>query len=243
MADFEELSFVIPGHTPETMPLNRLLEYLHEITHIVGESEKLHLVAVRESSCAPIFHTDVETALRVKANAEKVERGDGTKKQVDAYNNVRRMLRRDRVWDRPALLRTPKSVVMTIAAAPEETELSGIRQASSVDGALIKIGGAGEYASIQLQDLEGKIISGFTAKRAVAKELAHHMWDPVRLSGVGQWCRNDEGQWELERMQVHSFDPLMDESLSVTMGKLRAANVSWPKDAIERLLSERDGDL
>lgn len=239
MADFEELSFVIPGHTPETMPLNRLLEYLHEITLLLGEAENLHLVALNTSSCAPLFHTDRETALRVKANAARVERGDGTKKQVDAYNSVRRMLRRDGVWNRPALLRSQTAVVMTIEAAPEETALSGIRQASSVDGALIKIGGASDNASIQLQDLEGKIISGFTAKRGIAKELAHHMWDPVRLFGVGQWGRSEDGKWELERMQVHSFETLEDESLSVTMGKLRAANVSWPDDAIERLLSER----
>lgn len=243
MADFEELTFVIPGHTPETMPLNRLLEYLQQMAAVLGDPEKLHLVEIREGSCEPVLHTDRETALTVRERAAKVARGDGTKRQVDGLNNIRRMLRHDRVYKRPALLRSQQIIYLQIEAAPEEMELSGIRQAGSVDGALIKIGGAGENASIQLQDLDGKIISGFTAKRPVAKELAHHMWDPVRLFGVGQWGRNEDGVWQLERMQVQSFEPLQDESLSVTMAKLRAANVTWPQDAVERLLKERNGDL
>lgn len=242
MADFEELSFVIPGHTPETMPLSRLLDYLQQIALVLGTSEKLHLVAVRESSCAPVFHTDVATALKVKDRASRVQRGDGTKRQIDGLNQIRRMLREDGVTDRPALFRSPQSIFLQINAAPVEMVLSGIRQSSSADGALIKIGGAGESASIQLQDLDGKIISGFTAKRSVAKDLAHHMWEPVRLHGVGQWGRNDDGEWTLERMQVNSFDLLEDESLAVTLGKLRSANVAWPVDAVEKLLAERSGE-
>ncbi|RYG89026.1 MAG: hypothetical protein EON59_02425 [Alphaproteobacteria bacterium] len=242
MADFEELSFVIPGHTPETMPLNRLLEYLQQISLVLGSPEKLHLVAIRESSTMPVFHTDLPTALMVRERAHRVQRGDGTKRQVDGLNQIRRMLRDDGASDRPALLRSTQSIFLQINAAPKETSLSGIRQSGSIDGALIKIGGAGESAAIQLQDLDGRIISGFTAKRSVAKELAHHMWDPVRLHGVGQWARNDDGEWALERMQVNSFEPLVDESVAVTLGKLRGANVAWPVDAVERLLAERNGD-
>lgn len=243
MADFEELSFVIPGHTPDTMPLSRLLEYLEQMSVVLGEADKLHLVAIRESSCAPVFHVDRETAVRAKANAHRVQRGDGTKKQVDAYNSVRRMLRRDGAWKRPALLRSAQAVVLQIDAAPEETLLTGIRQASSFDGALIKIGGAGDNASIQLQDMAGKIVSGFTAKRGLAKDLAHHMWDPVRLFGVGQWGRSEDGDWAMERMQVQSFDLLQDESLGETLSKLRAVRIDWPEDWQARLERERNGDL
>jgi hypothetical protein len=137
MADFEELSFVIPGHTPETMPLNRLLDYLQQVTAVLGDPEKLHLVEVRKGSCEPVLHTDTATALAVKERAARVERGDGTKRQIDGFNNIRRMLREDGVRHHPAVLRTSNSIFLKIAAAPEETALSGIRQSSSVDGALI----------------------------------------------------------------------------------------------------------
>jgi hypothetical protein len=228
MADFEELSFVIPGHTPETMPLTRLMEYLQQIAHVLGASDKLHLVAVRESSCAPVFHTDAATALTVRERAYRVQRGDGTRKQMDGINQIRRMLREDGVNNRPALFRSPNAIFLQINAAPKETALSGVRQSGSVDGAVIKIGGAGESAAIQLQDLDGKIVSGFTAKRTLAKDLAHHMWEPVRLHGVGQWGRSEEGEWSLEKMLVNSFEPLADESLGATMAKLRAERNETP---------------
>ncbi len=243
MAAFEKIFFVIPVHTPETMPLNRLLEYLQQIALVIGHPEKLHLMQILEGSCEPVFYTDVSTSLAVQATAQRLQRGEGNKRQFDGLNQLRRMLREDGVSDKPAILRSSRSVFLQIQAAPRETSLSGIRQASSVDGALIKIGGASDTANIQLQDISGKILSGFTASRSLAKDLAHHMWDPVRLHGTGFWGRDDSGRWNLEKMQVNSFDVLEDESLSVTLAKLRSVNVTWPVDAVERLLAERNEEM
>ena len=245
MADFEELSFVIPGYTPETIPLNRLIEYLQQMSAVLGEPENMHLIAVKPGSAAPTFHVPKSAALEVRDRAHRVQRGDGTKKQVDAYNRIRRMLRRDsRDAGKPALLRSPLAVVLEIAPAPDDVGiLSGVRQASTVDGQLISVGGATEDATLRVQDLEGRILAGFTAKRVLAKELARLMWEPVRLSGVGQWSRSEEGVWELERMQVQSYERLDDEELGFTLERLRGLNVQWPQDADERLAAERDGAL
>lgn len=245
MTDFEELSFVIPGYTPETMPLNRLIEYLQQLSVVLGDPENLHLIEIRESSCAPTFHVPKAVALEAHDRAYKVSRGDGTKKQVDAFNRVSRMLRRDaRDAGKPAVLRSPRKVILEIPVAPDDLGvLSGVRQSSTVDGQLIRVGGAGDDATLQVQDLDGHIMSGFTAKRALAKELARLMWEPVRLSGVGQWGRSEDGAWSLERMQVQSYELLEEEALGVTLEKLRSANVDWPDDAYERMLAEREASL
>jgi len=245
MADFEELSFVIPGYTPDTMPLNRLIQYLQQMSVVLGDPENLHLIEIRPGSVAPTFHVPKAVALEARERAGKVQRGDGTKRQVDAYNSIRRMLRRDsRDAGRPALLRSPQKVVLEIPVAPDELGvLSGIRQASTIDGQLISVGGANEDASLRVQDLGGRIMSGFTAKRALAKELARLMWEPVRLSGIGQWCRTEDGIWQLERMQVQSYERLDDEGLGVTLERLRSLDVPWPDDADDRLTAERDSAL
>lgn len=245
MVDFEELSFVIPGYTPETMPLNRLIEYLQQMTVLLGDPENLHLVAIKEGSVAPTFHLPKSVALEARDRAGKVQRGDGNKKQVDALNRLRRMLRRDsRDAGKPALLRSPQAVVLEITPAPDESGvLSGIRQASTVDGQLISVGGANEDASLRVQDLDGQIMSGFTAKRSLAKELARLMWEPVRLAGTGIWCRTDEGVWQLERMHVQSFERLDEAGLGVTLERLRSLNVAWPADTYDRLNGERDAAL
>lgn len=246
MADFEELSFVIPGYTPETIPLTRLIEYLQQMSVVLGDPGNLHLIEIRHGSVEPTFHVPRTVALEAKDRASKVQRGDGTKRQVEAFQRVQRMVRRDArdAGHRVALLKSPQRVLLEIPAAPDEPEaLCGIRQASSVDGQLIRVGGAGEDAALQVQDLQGHIMSGFTARRSLAKELARLMWEPVRLHGVGIWNRSERGAWLLDRMQVQSFERLEDESLGVTLERLRSLNVLWPADAIERLRAEREGAL
>jgi hypothetical protein len=244
MADFEQLSFVIPGYTPETIPLARLIEYLQQMTAVLGDPENLHLIGIEEGSVEPVLRAPKAVALKARDKVSRVQRGDGTRKQVDAYNKIRRMVRRDaRDAGRPALLRSNQQVLLEIPAAPEDAGvLSGVRQASSVDGQLIRVGGAGEDAALQVQDMQGRILSGFTAKRIVAKELAALLWEPVRLSGVGLWERTEEGEWRLERMQVQSYERLEDEDLSSVLERLRSLKVNWPEDALDQLLKQREAE-
>lgn len=245
MADYEELSFVIPGHTPETMPLNRLIEYLQQMSVVLGDPENLHLVAIKSGSVAPVLHAPKAVAIEARDRAGRVQRGDGTRKQVDAYNRIRKMLRRDaRDAGRPAVLSSANKVFLEIPVAPDDLGiLSGIRQATTIDGQLIRVGGAGEDAALQVQDMQGRIMSGFTAKRAIAKDLAKLMWEPVRLNGIGQWARNGDGNWVLERMQIQSYERLDDEDLSLVIERLKSLNVEWPDDAVDRLRAEREATL
>ncbi|MCA8893888.1 MAG: hypothetical protein KDJ20_00665 [Hyphomicrobiales bacterium] len=246
MAEYEELSFIIPGYTPETMPLNRLIEYLQQMAVVLGDPENLHLVEIRESSVAPVLHAPRATALEARERASRVQRGDGTKRQVEAYNRIRRMVRRDAAGTqhagRPALLKSPERILLEIPAAPDDSGVvEGLRQFTSIDGQLIRVGGAGDNAAIQLQELDGKIVSGFTARRQLAKELAQLLYEPVRLMGVGQWGRNEDGVWTLERMLVQGYERIEDEDPDITLARLRDLDVTWPADAWERLMSEREG--
>ena len=132
-------------------------------------------------------------------------------------------------------------VILEIPAAPEDTGvLSGIRQVTTFDGVLIAIGGVND-ASIRLQSVDGRVTSGFTATRTVAKELAKLILEPVRVTGPATWARNEDGAWELERMQIQSWELLEDEPLGLILERLRSANVDWPADAGTRLHAEREG--
>jgi len=247
MGDSEELSFVIPGYTPDTIPLDRLIEYLQQMSVVLGDPANLHLIEIRSSSVMPVLHAPKAAALEARDRAQRVQRGEGTKRQTDAYNRIRRMVRRDTVGvkyaGRPALLRSADRVILEIPAAPDDSGIvEGLRQASSIDGQLIRVGGAGDDAALQLQDIDGRILSGFTAKRHLAKELAQLLWEPVRLMGIGIWCRNDEGLWSLDRMSVQSYERLEDEDAILTLERLRDLKVEWPEDISERLHREREAD-
>lgn len=242
MADYEEFSFVIPAYSPETMPLDRLIEYLQQISAVIGDAANLHLVEIKKSSTAPTFLMPKRAALMASERAAQLNRGDGTRDQVRAYNRLRRMVRRDAPEARrPAVLSSSTRVILEIQPAPVDTGvLSGIRQASSFDGLLISVGGV-DAASIRLQAFDGQVVAGFTASRSVAKELAKLIYEPVRVSGPGIWGRAEDGVWALEKMQVQSFEPLADEPAGELLARLRAIDIDWPGDVIERLRLEREG--
>lgn len=106
----------------------------------------------------------------------------------------------------------------------------------------MKVGGAGEDAALQLQAGDGRILSGFTAKRHLAKELAQLLWGPtVRLNGIGIWCRDADGIWNLTRMHVQSYEQLEEDDAMLTLERLRSLKVNWPDDAFEKLHSEPEG--
>ena len=115
---------------------------------VLGDPTNLHLVEIRHSSVAPVLHAPKAIALEARERASRVPRGDGTKRQVDAYNRIRRMVRRDaggtEYAGRPALLKTAERVILEIPAAADDSGLvDGLRQATTIDGQLIRMGGGG----------------------------------------------------------------------------------------------------
>jgi hypothetical protein len=242
MADFEEFSFVIPAYSPETMPLDRLIEYLQQISVVVGDAANLHLTKIERSSTAPIFHVPKRAALEAKERAAQFTRGAGTKDQKRAYNRLRRMVRRDAPEaTRPAVLIEAKMVILEIPAAPEDVSvLSGVHQATTIDGLLISVGGAGDAAALRLQTLDGETIAGFSATRTLAKEMAKFIYEPLRVSGPGVWGRSEDGVWGLERMQIQSFELLDDRALALVFAELRELKVNWPNNVNDLLVRERE---
>ena len=71
--------------------------------------------------------------------------------------------------------------------------------------------------------------------------MASLIYEPLRVSGIGMWSRTNEGQWALDKMHVQSYETLEDESLSLTVEKLRDLNVKWPANALDRFQAEREG--
>jgi len=241
MSDFERLDFDIPAFTPETMPLDRLIEYLQQIALIIGDTNNLHLIEVAKGSTVPGFLVPKNIAGIARERAAMVERGDGTVVQMRAYDRVRRMIRRDSGGsERVARLRSTNRIILEIPPAPDDSGiLVGIRQQSSIDGCLIRIGGSGDSAALQMQDMEGQVLSGFTASKTLAKEMAALIYEPMRVSGVALWNRSAEGVWEMDRMQVQSYELLDDEPATVLLDRLRGLDVKWPDDADQKLSDER----
>lgn len=237
--EYEELEFVIPAYTPETMPLDRLLQYLQQIGEVIGFAHDMHLIRIDPSSTKPVFHVPLPIATQARDRAAAVRRGDGTRSQRTAYNRIRQMVRND--GGRPASLKDRRGVILDFPPTPEIGPIVGVRQATTFDGILLRVGGVGEhYTPILMQDLAGEVCSGFSAQRSLAKEMAKLLFEPVRVNGIGSWDRNQSGEWQLAKMLVQTYELLKDESPQELLRQLRSASVVWPADADSKLRAERE---
>lgn len=239
MEDFEELEFVIPAYTRDTMPLDRLLQYLQQIGELLAVPEAMHLVAIEESSTKPVFRMSSAAATSARDHAHEVRRGGGTRSQRAAFARIRQMVKLD--GGKPASLTDRTGILLDFPPAPEEIgAIAGVRQAGSFDGSLLRVGGVGEFANILMRDLGGDVFSGFSAPKELAKAMAKLLYEPIRVTGIGSWDRTSAGTWAMSKMLIQTYEPLVDESLDDVFRKLRAAPVVWPTNVDELMRTERE---
>jgi hypothetical protein len=239
--EYEELEFVIPAYTPETMPLDRLLQYLQQIGEVIGFAHDMHLVRIDPSSTKPVFHVPIPVATQARDRAAAVRRGDGTRTQQAAYNRIRQMVRSD--GGKPASLKDRSGVILDFPPIQEVGPIIGVRQATIFDGILLRVGGVGDYTPILMQDLTGDVFAGFSAPRSLAKAMAPLLFEPIRVNGIGSWDRSQAGEWKLTKMLIQTYELLKDESAQDVLRRLRAAPVAWPPDAETRLKAERESAI
>lgn len=240
MADLERFKFTVPGYTPDTMPLDRLMEYLNQLAVVLGNPGDLHLVGVEKGSTRPVLAMRHDVAAKARHHAREVAEGGGSTRRREAFNTIRRMVGQD--GGQPAVLKAPKGAIILKFPSVEIGEdqvINSLRQLTSIEGTLVRVGGVGENAQLLIQELSGNVIAGCTASRAVAQDMAHLIYRAIRVSGVGSWHRTETGKWEIARLHVQSFEALDESELEDVIAKLQALNVKWPADALGQLQAMR----
>jgi hypothetical protein len=240
MPDLERFKFTLPGYTPDTMPLDRLMEYLNQLSIVLGSPGDLHLVGVEKGSTRPVLAMRHDVAARARHHAREVAQGGGSQRRREAFETIRRMVAHD--GGKPAVLRAPKGqVILKFPSVDigQDQVIQSLRQHTSIEGTLVRVGGIGENAQLLIQELSGNVIAGCTATRAVAQQMAHFIYRDLRVSGVGSWHRNEDGKWQVSRLHVQTFEPLDESGLEDVVAKLRAVNVKWPEDSIQQLQAMR----
>ncbi|MGH7117911.1 MAG: hypothetical protein ACREFP_02765 [Acetobacteraceae bacterium] len=236
--EYEELEFVIPAYTPETMPLDRLLQYLEQVGEVIGFVHDLHLVRIEASSTTPIFQVPAPIATQARDRAAAVRTGRGTRAQRSAYDRIREMVRSD--GGKSASLKDRKGVILDFPPVPDVAPIIGVRQSTTFDGFLLRVGGRGDYTPILMQDLAGDVFAGFSAPRNLAKAMASFLFEPLRVNGIGSWDRSRAGEWKLTKMLIQTYERLKGDDFNEVLRQLRAAQVMWPDDIDRRLETERE---
>lgn len=242
MFDGDEYRLKIEAYTPDTMPMERLAEYLAELAQMLGERTSVHFVRLDPGSTSVIHRIEREAIPKVKSWTASVRRGIGPRDSVRAYRKINRMLRDDNssaVWKEE---KTELTIIIFPGKDDAEEQVIGIAQRGSIDGEVIRIGGLQNIVKIMLK-CEQEAIFGCWATKPIAKAIGRRLFEPVRLFGTGRCNRNDEGKWKLDIFRVESFEPLRDISQSKALNELRAIQTEWNHASFEELSTIRSGPI
>lgn len=240
MATGEEFRFRIDAYTPETIPMERLAEYLADLAVLFGESKAVHFVRLDEGSVVPVVKVEREAVPKVRERVQRVAWGAGTSEAQRAYSNINKRLREDNAVG--AVQEPAGAEIIRFPGREQEgEEFIAVRQQGTLDGEVIRVGGRGEVIPVTLQS-ERRIFSYCFAKKPTAKSLARRLFEPVRLFGIGRWTRDRRGLWNLDNFVIDRFQVLHDEPLSAVLAGIRSIEGGeWGPDSIAELRDLRQG--
>ena len=235
----------IDAYTPETIPMARLAQYMQNLAAILGHEAGVHFETLLPGSTQLVTMVDHEDVPKIRTHLAQVKSGEGSPEATKAKTELDRMLAEDnasgfvyedgdigaQIIDFPGIKK------------PRPTTYGPFSQEGALDGILISVSGADQTVHLQLQNGDIKY-TGIDTNRDVARRLAKHMYDPVRIFGVGRWFRDNDGNWLLKRFRVDRYDVLAQDDLKTAVKKMREVGgnawgeIESPLDALRAL---RDG--
>ena len=221
MSNFVVYDFRIDVWRPETLPLKRLAEYAVELAKLFGSTPDVHLLKIRKGSHIQEFAVAETARACVDAQLAAARQPDAREEVAKPFRTLNQYLRTD-----------GGSAVLKIKGGAKIIDFPGckatlaeevlVHEAGTLDGVVIRIGGKDDTVPVWLED-ENREKLTCTASRAIAKELASHLFGTaVRVAGMGKWRRNADRQWELDEFAIKSWQAMNGAPLDETITKLRA---------------------
>lgn len=243
--EFREYRFKIDAYTPQSMPLLRLSEYLHDLAVLFGNIDSVHLVAVESGSTAPLVLVKREAEIKVRERLQSVQANDGPEEAMRANKNINERLREDNA--KAAVIDPVRKKVLIFPGRDlnKLLEYGPFTQEGTLDGIPIKIGGEKSWVPVHLEDRQG-VVRICVARRSVAKDIAEHLFTGmIRVHGTARWLRHRDGEWELVGFRAKSFEPIdASQTLRESVERLRAVPAKWKEreDPLSELMEIRRGN-
>jgi hypothetical protein len=236
---------IADSFTPETLPMERLGEYVAALAKLLGEQANVHFRGIEAGSAVLVATIDAPAQPKVRERVLMVRDGGGPSDARKAFADLDEMLREDNATG--TLSDGPGGVIIPFPGrnGPEPLVYGPFREDGTIDGQLIRVGGKDETVPVHLRD--GAIIhTGLVCTPEIARRIAPHLYGPtLRVHGTGTWVRTGAGVWELQRFRISDFEVLDDAPLLTVVGNLRKVKGSdWSTvpDPVSVLLGERHGD-
>lgn len=218
-------AFRIGAWTPATLPLSRLNAYLDELIVLFGHADHVHLTCIAPGSAVPKFAVDYAWAPKVRDRLQCANRLDAPSDVRRARDRINRLLRDDNATGSLREIGGAKILVFKGRDTPINQEAL-VTEAGVVDGVVVRVGGKDETVPV-LVETDGRDYVHCTTSRERARALGHHLFGAeLRLTGRGQWRRDADGVWTLEKFLIEAFTELRGTALVETADALRAVEGS-----------------
>jgi hypothetical protein len=224
--------FKMDAYTVDSIPLNRLAEYLTDLATVLGEYKSVHFAGLERGSVRAQFAIEHEAEPKVRNRLRLLTSDDGPADAINAIGRINRRLASDNASGK--LLDPNANCIIPFPGKENaQPEIGPVKQLGTIDGIPIRIGGKGSSVPVHLKDMEGVVhICG--AKTDMAREIAKHMFsNPVRAEGTGSWTRTMDGEWQMQSFSITTFHELIDTNLKDTVSELR--KISLPIEPEENI--------
>ncbi|MFZ1416574.1 MAG: hypothetical protein WAS73_18660 [Defluviicoccus sp.] len=231
--------------TPETLPMERLAEYVAEFANLLGEKENVHFHSIEPGSAVLLARIDVPAQRKVRDRLVALRDGRGPSDAQKAFAALDEMLRKDNATGTVSSETADVVIPFLGRNRPQPLDYGPFRQDGTIDGQLIRVGGKDETVPVHLRD-GGVIHTGLICTPAIARSIAPHLYGPIlRVHGTGTWFRTGTGEWELKSFRISDYEVLDDAPLLTVVSNLRKVKGSdWSDlpDPVRALLAERHSD-
>ena len=236
---------IADSYTPDTLPMERLAEYMAALARLLGEPNSVHFQTLTLGSAVLVAKIDSPALPRVRERVLRARSADAPQELLRAFQDLDEMLRSDNATGE--LTGEQSAIVLPFPgkSRPAPLTFGPFKQEGSLDGQLIRVGGRDDTVPIHLRD--GPVIHiGLSTSPEIARRIAQHYLGPtLRVFGNGTWFRDGNGVWTLKAFKITDFEILDDAKLLDVVDRIRRIKGStWNEvpDPVRQLFEDRHGD-
>jgi hypothetical protein len=222
-----ELRFKIGAYTPDTMPMERLAQYMGDLAVMLGDPAAVHFVTLEESSTVIVHKVEPEAYPKVQQRVADVQQGSANVLHMNAFRALNKRLADDNASGELKEGTDPSGKLLDFPGKLDRRPepIAPVKQAGTIDGVVIRLGGKDETVPVQVQD--GDALYKCNTSRPIARRLGHHIFgSELRFAGAGIWQRVESG-WDLKSFEIHDFDVLDTTPLRKLVSDLRSIRGEW----------------
>lgn len=224
--------FRIDSMSPEELPMARLAAYMTELAKLLGYTETVHFGQLERGSTVLVSQIEYPSVPKVRERIRAAAYGEGDPDALKAWKALDDLLFTDNAIGEITDDEGARVLAFPGRTRPKPPAFGPFNQEGALDGALVRVGGRDRTAHALLQD--GEKSWSVEVSRDMAQDMAKHLFQPVRVRGVGRWLRTSDAVWQLMRFRVDSFEVLGDKTLSELLAHAQENATEGPEpDALE----------